>query len=506
MNEHEDIELLRQYAEEQSDVAFEMLVKRHVNLVYSAARRSVERPDDAEEITQAVFIILARKARILRQGTILSGWLYQTARLTAANFRRAEIRRAHREKEAHMQSVLNEGDADVWPQIAPLLEQAVGGLNEKDRNAIVLRFFEKKSLSEVGRAFGTSEDAAKMRVNRALEKLRVFFTKRGFTLSATVLAVAMSANSVQGAPIELATSVAAAAKGSAAALSTVTLVKGTLKLMAWTKAKFAIVAAGVLLFGGASGTLVYKKWEAYKAYHAALPAGVPTTAVDSESWRNPTNSFAAVERAAPQVKILPSKYPNAFYNLKGDPSGLKWVGIAAPVRTIAWVAYESRPARVTFDSPQPQDRYDFITSLPQDSLEALRQELKNTLGFVGHREIRETDVLLLKVQTPNAPALKPATGQGTQNWGEAGRYYCDDVPLSSTNRALQGIAQFLEQAFGKPVIDQTGLMQNFNIDLRWDARHPRKREAIQEALLNQLGLDLVPGRESVELLVLDKAQ
>src|ERR1041385_4799031 len=213
MNEHEDIELLRQYAEEQSEVAFETLVKRHVNLVYSAARRSVERLDDAEEITQAVFIILARKARILRQGTILSGWLYQTARLTAANFRRAEIRRAHREKEAHMQSVLNEGDADVWPQIAPLLEQAVGGLNEKDRNAIVLRFFEKKSLSEVGRVFGTSEDAAKMRVNRALEKLRVFFTKRGFALSATVLAAAMSANSVQGAPIELATSVAAAAKG-----------------------------------------------------------------------------------------------------------------------------------------------------------------------------------------------------------------------------------------------------------------------------------------------------
>src|SRR6185295_5672350 len=106
MHETDDIELLRQYAEEQSEAAFETLVKRHVNLVYSAAQRSVDNGHQAEEITQAVFIILARKARSLRRGTILSGWLYQTARLTAANFRRSEIRRAQREQEAHMQSVL----------------------------------------------------------------------------------------------------------------------------------------------------------------------------------------------------------------------------------------------------------------------------------------------------------------------------------------------------------------------------------------------------------------
>src|SRR5205085_117535 len=150
-------------------------------------------------------------------------------------------------------------NSDPWPQIAPLLEHAVGGLNEKDRNAIVLRFFEKKSLSEVGRAFGASEDAAKMRVSRALEKLRKFFTKRGITLSATVLAGAVSTHSVQAAPMELATTITATAvKGSAVALPTLTLVKGTLKLMAWTKTKLDIaVGAGVLLVGGTSGTLVF---------------------------------------------------------------------------------------------------------------------------------------------------------------------------------------------------------------------------------------------------------
>src|SRR4051812_28435354 len=131
MQDTEDIELLRQYAEEQSEAAFETLVRRHVNLVYSAARRSVEHGHQADEITQAVFIVLARKARSLRDGTILSGWLYQTARLTAANYLRTEIRRTRREKEAHMQSLSNEIDPDPWPQIAPLLEHAVGGLSEK---------------------------------------------------------------------------------------------------------------------------------------------------------------------------------------------------------------------------------------------------------------------------------------------------------------------------------------------------------------------------------------
>ena len=116
-----------------------------------------------------------------------------------------------------MQSLLNEPEPDVWPQIAPLLDAAMARLGEKDRNAIVLRFFENKSLGEVGRALGASEDAAKMRVNRALEKLRKFFTKRGVALSGAVIAGAVSANSVHAAPVGLAITVtAAAAKGSAA--------------------------------------------------------------------------------------------------------------------------------------------------------------------------------------------------------------------------------------------------------------------------------------------------
>src|ERR1700722_2992366 len=148
MQEPADIELLRQYFENGSEPAFETLVSRHVGLVYSAALRKTGNAHTAEEITQAVFIILARKAQALRKETILAGWLYQAARLTAANFLRKEIRRAHHEQEVGTQSLTDE--PETWSQIVPLLEDAMGRLKEKERNAIVLRFFEGKSFREIG--------------------------------------------------------------------------------------------------------------------------------------------------------------------------------------------------------------------------------------------------------------------------------------------------------------------------------------------------------------------
>jgi len=240
---NDDLTLLREYSQTQSEPAFTALVDRHVNLVYSVALRQVNDPHLAEEITQAVFIILARKADSIGDKTILPGWLCRTARFVSARAVRTQHRRQQREQEAHMQSLLNEPESDNWQQIAPMLDGAMGQLGQKDHDAVVLRFFENKNFAEVGAALGASEDAAKMRVSRALEKLRKFFAKRGVALSGAAITGAISANSVQAAPVALAKTVTAiaVAKGVAAGGSTLILVKGALKLMAWTKMKTAIV-------------------------------------------------------------------------------------------------------------------------------------------------------------------------------------------------------------------------------------------------------------------------
>src|ERR1051326_2506370 len=244
MDEPDDIQLLRGFAEEHSEAAFATLVRRQINLVYSAALRQTRNPHAAEEVTQAVFVVLARKAgTLLRLGT-LTGWLYQAARLTAANYLRSESRRARREQEAYMQSLLNESTnspEEAWAQSAPLLEDAMGKLSPRDRDAILLRFFQNKSLHDVGLALGVNEDAARMRVNRALERLSRFFTKRDVRLSAVAIAGALSTKSVQAAPRELAASVVAGATQAADLGSSVAiLAKSTLNLLVWTQYRMLV--------------------------------------------------------------------------------------------------------------------------------------------------------------------------------------------------------------------------------------------------------------------------
>jgi RNA polymerase sigma factor (sigma-70 family) len=249
----DDMTLVREFATNQSEPAFAALVERHLGLVHSAALRQVGDAHMAEEITQAVFIILARKAASLGTKTILSAWLYRTTRYAAADALKARRRRQAREQEAHMQSILNQPDADAWAQLAPLLDDALAELGETDRTALVLRFFENKTAREIAGALRMEEAAAQKRVARALEKLRAIFVKRGVTLTATVIAGAVAANSVQAAPVGLAVKVSVvAAKGAAVTTSITTIVKGTLKIMTYAKLKLAIgITAGILLAGGA---------------------------------------------------------------------------------------------------------------------------------------------------------------------------------------------------------------------------------------------------------------
>ncbi|HTJ00581.1 MAG TPA: sigma-70 family RNA polymerase sigma factor [Dongiaceae bacterium] len=249
MRQWDDADLLAAYAAQRSEAAFATLVERHVALVHSAALRQTRDPHLAEEITQAVFIILARKAGGLNRKTILAGWLCRTARFVAANALKAERRRQFHELEARMEPPLPEAEPEVWPQIAPLLDEAVAQLGEADRNAVVLRFYQQRPLEEVGRALGLSADSAQKRVARAVEKLRKFFLHRGVTLSATLLVGAVTAHSVQAAPAGLVTTVTTAATQSAAAGSSLlTLVKATLLAMK-IKTIITVTTASVILLG-----------------------------------------------------------------------------------------------------------------------------------------------------------------------------------------------------------------------------------------------------------------
>ena len=290
MPESDDIRLLKQYADENSESAFAELVTRYVNLVYSAALRSVGHAHAAEEITQAVFIILARKAKSLGDKTVLSGWLYQTARLTAANYLRGEIRRQNREQEAYMQSILNEPESEAWRQISPLLEDAMGRLGERDRNAIVLRFFENKSLGEVGVALGATEDAAKMRVNRALEKLRKFFAKRGGIFSAAAIAGAVSANSVQTAPAGLAAIISATAL-SGTTITTAAVLAATKAIAMTTLQKTLVtttlvVTVGAGIFEAHQNSQLREQNQSLQQQQASLAGQIQQLQADNESLSN----------------------------------------------------------------------------------------------------------------------------------------------------------------------------------------------------------------------------
>jgi RNA polymerase sigma factor (sigma-70 family) len=263
MNNAPDAELLEQFARDRSEAAFAELVTRYIGLVYSAAFRKTGNPEHSEDITQAVFIILAHKAGSLSAKTVLPGWLYNTARLTAANFQRAEIRRLRREQEAFMQSTNNEPALDAfWREVSPLLEDAMADIGASDRDAVVLRFFQNLSLADVGVALGITERAAQKRVNRALERMRKFFLKHGVASTTVIIAGAISSNSIYAAPPALAQTVTAAAiaKDSAVAGSTASLVKGVLKIMTLQKLKIAAVATAlVLLAAGTTALAVQSK-------------------------------------------------------------------------------------------------------------------------------------------------------------------------------------------------------------------------------------------------------
>ncbi len=243
----DDADLLRLYARERSEPAFSELVHRHLNFVYSAALRQVNGDTHlARDVTQLVFTDLARKAGSLAGHRVLAGWLFTSTRFAASRLIRTEQRRRIREQEANVmhENETPETDAAVWDRISPVLDEALGQLNATDRDAVLLRFFEGCGFSEIGQHLRLSENAARMRVDRALDKLREQLARRGLTSTTATLGAALATYGVVGAPITLSAVVTGAALAGGGATAAAVTFMSMSKLPAAT-------AAAITLIGGA---------------------------------------------------------------------------------------------------------------------------------------------------------------------------------------------------------------------------------------------------------------
>ena len=290
-----DQEFLQDYVQSGSQAAFAGLVERHVGLVYSAARRLVRDTHLAEDVTQEVFMLLARKARRMGSDTILSAWLYRAARHVASETARREGRRRHREQLAVETMSQSTPDA-AWLQIEPLLDEAMANLSAADHDAVVLRYFESRSLREVGAALGSSEDAAQKRVARALERLRMNLTRLGVTVSVTALAAAVSSGAVRSAPAGLAVSAASVSLAAATGTSSIVSI---LKVMATTNIKY--ISTAVVIAALSISVLVLRNQNASLRHELAI---LRTATTEAAHLRAANSSAAQTTLSSDELRRL----------------------------------------------------------------------------------------------------------------------------------------------------------------------------------------------------------
>lgn len=253
----DDPHLLRSYALDRSETAFAELVKRHLNFVYATALRMANGDTHlAQDATQQVFADLARKAGALSHHAVLTGWLFTSARFVVARLIRGEQRRRVREQAAQLME-LTQGEAAApvdWDRLRPVLDDALAELSDTDREAVLMRFFEGQGFAGIGTRLDLTENAARMRVERALDKLAALLAKRGLTSSAVALATVLASQPVVAAPVGLATLVTGAALAGTSAVGVITVVTNFMSIN-----KLAMGIAGVIAVTGASGLVVQSR-------------------------------------------------------------------------------------------------------------------------------------------------------------------------------------------------------------------------------------------------------
>jgi RNA polymerase sigma factor (sigma-70 family) len=318
-----DQQLLRAYVSHRSEAAFTELVHRYIDLVYSTARRLLGDAFRAEDVTQATFMALAQNAKSLANRAVLSGWLHTTAHHLAIKTIRTDARRQQREKEvATMNESTHAPAAASWQEIAPHLDALIGKLAESERDAILLRYFEKKSAVEMAASLGISADAAQKRVNRAVEKLRNLFSKHGINIGAGGLGILISTHAVQTAPAGLALTISSVALAGTAA-TTSTLITAT-KTMAMTTLQKTLVTTTVAVLAGVG---LYEAKQVHNA-RAEVQTLRQQQALLEEQVQRLENDFAAATNRlsnllAENTSLKSNPERNELLKLRGEVTRLR---------------------------------------------------------------------------------------------------------------------------------------------------------------------------------------
>jgi RNA polymerase sigma factor (sigma-70 family) len=247
----DDAKLLRRYADLRTEAAFAEFVSRHLGLVYFAAlRRTGGNAALAEDVAQAVFTEAARHARTLARHAAVTGWLYTTTRFIAGKTMRTELtRRRLEQKAAQTRALIAEEGAAEWERLRPVIDEALEELDERDRESVLLRFFEGQPFAVIGRAARISEDAARMRVERALARLRAALQRRGVTSTEAALGLVLAQQAASAVPAGLAVTVTGAAVAGAAAAGTMVAGAALVAFMSTTKMAASLALAALVAVG-----------------------------------------------------------------------------------------------------------------------------------------------------------------------------------------------------------------------------------------------------------------
>jgi RNA polymerase sigma factor (sigma-70 family) len=345
MPDPDDLTLLRRFAHEHAEDAFAELVRRHVGLVFHAALRQVGTAARAEEVAQTVFIILAQKAATLTDRPVLAGWLHTATRLAALKAWRTEQRRRRREQEAHaMQTSESEPDPG-WERLRPVIDEVLHALDERDRDAVILRFFAGCSFAEIGVRCSLAEDAARKRVERALDKMHAALARRGITSTAAALGSALAAHAQAAVPAGVAASVTATALSASAAWSGAA---GALTLFAMTKIEIGLTAAvliALVVIGGSdlranrdlrarvaraqsAATDLDAAQEEKRQLQAQVAAHAPVGAAGNE--------LVLLQARAAQLRARPRWVAEADKKLIAAAKNAGWASDTAAIETTIW--------------------------------------------------------------------------------------------------------------------------------------------------------------------------